>query len=150
MKNLQASMLQANFIFAHIFWGSLIGFEIAWASMKINWIDMRFNTGLFFLLGMAVGLVLALSKGKLKSRLSVHPFIIFVPVFVLSGYVLVSMAGNPHAAIIVGPILIREGLNLREIQLDFIQKIVLWYLVFGFLSSIAFLYGKSSNSTYEK
>lgn len=125
-------------LFAYLFIGFIVGFDIAWILMKIPTVDMSMNTGIFI----PIGLVLALIGGIVRiyvstlklPRLAISLFMIVFASLTL--YTLASLISNLKAASVVAPILIREGLNLRSLSILTVSWGTFIFLGLGLLSLI--------------
>jgi hypothetical protein len=123
----------SEYFFARLCYGFIFGFALAWLAMKITWLDMRMNTGIFMPAGMLFGLLLALARSipLMKKVVGMMESISSFLLGVLSLVVLSSMLADSHAATIKVPILIKEGLSLRTVDSRFLLAAAIFIFLFG-------------------
>jgi hypothetical protein len=111
----------------------ITGFDISWLLMKIPYVDMRFNTGRFILIGLVVGLFSGLLN-MIRVRSRKNNLFLSTQIFLatlLSLPVALDIIWNIPASTVVIPILIKEGLGLRAWSNQVI--LALAFLVFSLI-----------------
>jgi len=109
------------------------GFDIAWTLMKNPRIDMAFNTGLMIPAGLLIGLLVGGAKAWFGFRIPrsiTIAALVAVGLFSIMPFLQIMI--NPHAASIVVPILIRDGLMARGIN----SAVFLWAAFLFLVSSL--------------
>jgi hypothetical protein len=111
----------------------ITGFDISWLLMKIPYVDMRFNTGRFILIGLILGFFSGLLN-MVKVKPKNNNLFFFSQIFLaslLSLPVALDIIWDTRASTVVIPILIKEGLGLRTWSNQVI--LTLAFLIFGLI-----------------
>ncbi len=121
-----------NGAFSAGFAGSIFGFDLAWLLMKIPYIDMRMNTGLMIPAGFALGVLIgafARRRAGKSAKLALASALVAVTAAAAA-----SMLADLEGAYVVAPILVREGLNARFVDLAAVRLAMAIYIALGVAS----------------
>lgn len=103
------------YVYKGLIIGFIIGFNVAWLTMKITWVDMRFPTEVFI----PAGLILGLLAGIVATFYKFPGVIVkshLVILFISSMMTIVTFMVNMKAAYFVAPIIVRSGLKLKSLE----------------------------------
>ncbi len=126
-----------NIIINGIVFGFLVGLSIAYHLMKITYLEMSYNVGLFIIFGLIFGVIIALVNwlNRQKSLRYLRFLVGSVQILgILSFFIfIVRVLLSLKAAWIVVPILVREGFNIDGIDLSLIRLFIGIILLIGTL-----------------